>query len=74
MNRGGTKQAVLHAMRVDGEALTLAFEDGKPVWRLMCSGRRISPRTAQHIINSADVQPSDDALFPDACSQTYTAR
>jgi hypothetical protein len=74
MNRGGTRQAVLSAMRNEGEVLTLAFEDGKPVWRLMCSGRRISPRTAQLIINSADVQPSDDALFSDACSQTYTAR
>jgi hypothetical protein len=61
-------------MRVGGEVLTLAFEAGEPVWRLMHSGRRISPRTAQHIINSADVQPSDDALFADACSQTYTAR
>jgi hypothetical protein len=74
MNRGGTKQAVLRAMRNEGEVLCLAFENGEPVWRLRFSGRRISSRTAQHIINSADVQPSDDALFPDAGSQTYTAR
>jgi hypothetical protein len=70
----GTKQAILRAMRDDGEVLTLAFEDGKPVWRLVLLGRRISARTARHIINSVGVQPCGDALFPDAPAQTYTAR
>jgi hypothetical protein len=71
MSRDSTKQAVLHAMRVGGEALTLAFEDGKPVWRLMCSGRRISAKTAQRVANCADVQSSDDALFSGMPAQTY---
>ena len=74
MNRGSTKQAVLHAMRVEGEALTLAFEDNKPVWRLLRSGRRISSRTAQRIVNRVDVQSSDDALFSGMPAQTYRAR
>jgi hypothetical protein len=63
----------LTAMRDHGEVLTLAFEDGKPVWRLG-SGCRISPRTAQRVINCADVQSSADALFAETPAQTYRAR
>jgi hypothetical protein len=74
MTRAGTAQTLLSAMRDESEALTLSFEEGKPVWRLLNSGRRISAKTAQHIVNRIDVQPSGDTLFPGACSQTYTAR
>jgi hypothetical protein len=63
MTRHGTGQTVLNAMRLEGEALVLAFENGEPVWRLFNSGRRISAKTAQRIVNRVDV---DDALFPEA--------
>jgi hypothetical protein len=72
MTRSGTTQAVLAAMRAEGEALVLSFEVGRPVWRLLSSARRISPRTAQRIVNSVDVSASDDALFPGMPAQTYT--
>ena len=74
MTRHSTGQTVLSALRLEGETLTLAFEDGRPVWRLLSSGRRISPRTARHIINSVGVQSCGDTLFPDAPAQTYRAR
>jgi hypothetical protein len=67
-----TVTSALAAMR-GGEMLTLAFEDGEPVWRLG-SGRRISSRTAQRVINCADVQSSADALFSGMPAQTYRAR
>ena len=63
----------LTAMRDHGEVLTLAFEDGKPVWRLG-SGHRISSRTAQRVISCADVQSSAGALFSGMPAQTYRAR
>jgi hypothetical protein len=59
----------LTAMRDHGEVLTLALEGGKPVWRLG-SGHRISPRTAQRVINSVDVQSAADALFSGMPAQT----
>jgi hypothetical protein len=74
MTRGSTRQAVLGAMRDEGEVLSLAFEDGKPTWRLLNSGRRISAKTARRIVSCVDVQPSDDALFPGMLAQTYVAR
>jgi hypothetical protein len=67
-----TVTSALTAMR-GGEVLTLAFEDGGPVWRLS-SGHRISSRTAQRIIHCADVQSSADALFSGMPAQTYRAR
>jgi hypothetical protein len=63
----------LTAMRDHGEVLTLAFEDGKPVWRLS-SGHRISPRTAQRLVSCAGVQSAADALFSGMPAQTYRAR
>ena len=63
----------LAAMRDHGEVLTLAFEDGKPVWRLG-SGCRISPRTAKRITSCVDVQSTGDVLFAGMPAQTYTAR
>jgi hypothetical protein len=74
MGRSDTKQIVLSAMREEGETLALSFEDNKPVWRLLRSGRRISSRTAQRIVNRVDVQSSDDALFSGMPAQTYRAR
>ena len=74
MGRSDTKQIVLSAMREEGETLALSFEDNKPVWRLLRSGRRISSRTAQRIVNRVDVQASDDALFSGMPAQTYRAR
>jgi hypothetical protein len=68
-----TVTSALTAMRDRGEVLTLAFEDGKAVWRLG-SGCRISPRTAQRVIHCADVQSSADALFVGMPAQTYRAR
>jgi hypothetical protein len=61
-------------MRLEGEILALAFEGGRPVWRLLNSGRRISAKTAQRIANRVDVQSSDDALFSGMPAQTYRAR
>ena len=74
MGRSDTKQIVLSAMREEGETLALSFEDNKPVWRLLRSGRRISSRTAQRIVNRVDVQSADDALFSGMPAQTYRAR
>ena len=74
MGRSDTKQIVLSAMREEGETLALSFEDNKPVWRLLRSGRRISSRTAQRIVNRVDVQSFDDALFSGMPAQTYRAR
>ena len=74
MGRSDTKQIVLSAMREEGETLALSFEDNKPVWRLLRSGRRISSRTAQRIVNRVDVRASDDALFSGMPAQTYRAR
>jgi hypothetical protein len=71
-NRG--RQAVLALMRSEGEALNLSLEDGKPVWRLLPSGRRVSPRTAQRIIHSTDSVSSEDALFPEMPAQTWRPR
>jgi hypothetical protein len=65
---------ILRAMRDDGEVLSLTFEDGKPVWRLVLLNRRISARTARCIINSVGVHSRGDALFSDAPAQTYAAR
>ena len=63
----------LTAMRDHGDALSLTYENGEPVWRLS-SGHRISPRTAQRIISCVDVRPSNDALFSGMPAQTYRAR
>jgi hypothetical protein len=66
-----TKQAIIEDIRSGGEGLTLTFDgDGKEVWRLWVSKRRLSPRTARYIINNVGVHSSDDALFPDAPAQT----
>jgi hypothetical protein len=54
MTHSDTEQTVLNAMLDGDEMLTLVFYDGKPIWELMCSGQRISARTAQHIIDSID--------------------
>jgi hypothetical protein len=61
-------------MRDDGEALMLTYENGEAVWRLLHSGRRISPRAAKRIMAAADVRPSDAALFPEMPAQTYVTR
>jgi hypothetical protein len=78
MARRGTSSTtatqVLAAMCGRGEALVLGFGDGELVWRLLHSGRRVSARTAQHIINTANVRAADDALFPGAAAQTWRVR
>jgi hypothetical protein len=74
MTRSGTGQAVLSALRFEGEVLALGFEDGRPVWRLLNSGRRVSAKTAQRIANRADVQSTDDALFSGMPAQIRRAR
>ena len=72
MTRSDTKQAILAAMHDEGESLVLAIELGKPVWRLINSGHRISPRTARRVVNSIDdVWSSDDEPFPGACSLPF---
>jgi hypothetical protein len=74
MTRHSTGLDVLGALRREGETLTLAFEDDRPVWRLLNSGRRISAKTAQRIANRADVQSADDALFSGMPAQIRRAR
>jgi hypothetical protein len=74
MPRRDAEQAVVDAMRRDGEMLSLSFERGEPVWRLSHSHRRVSSRTAQRIIARTDVRASGDALFAETPAQTYRVR
>jgi hypothetical protein len=69
MTRSDTKQVILTAMHDEGESLVLALELGKPVWRLISSGHRISPRTARRVVNSID-DSSDECSLPYVTSRS----
>jgi len=63
---------VLAQMR-RGEVLTLGFESGQHVYRLLPCGRKVTERIALRVINRVDVEPRGDGLFADI-SQTYVAK
>jgi phosphohistidine phosphatase SixA len=51
----------------------MAGEDGE-VWRLLYSERRVTSKTARRIIQHLGIEPSSDALFPEASPQTWGAK
>lgn len=53
-----------------GAELHLSYERGRPFWRLT-TGPTVAPEIAALIIRSPSVIAGNDALFPDAASQTW---
>jgi hypothetical protein len=62
MTRDNTRQAILSAMRNEGECLVLIYENGELVWRLLHSGRRVSPSAVRNIVQHADVRSAYDRI------------